>query len=105
MNIRRLSRSLVIALPFGAAAAFVALGAAQSPDGSRRPAHRRLQEHLSGIGVGCGRARDRQERHDALRHEADDRSESRGPRRDGAREARARRPGHAGARRPSTRSR
>ena len=55
MIIRRLSRSLVIApLARRLAAAFVALGAAQNPEAPGDPLDRRLQEHLPGIGVGCG---------------------------------------------------
>ena len=96
MQIFRSFRSFVIAVLI-VAATFVAARAAQDTDASRRPADRRLQEHLCGVGVGCRRTRDRQERHDALRHEADDRNESRRPRRDVAGEARAGGAGHAGA--------
>ncbi len=100
MIIRRVSRSLAIAsliAPLGLAAAFVALGAAQTPEAPGDPLVAGFKSTYAGVGVGCGRARDRQERHDAPRHEAHDRSEPRGPRRHGAREARAGGRGHADA--------
>ena len=57
MIIRRVSRSFVIAplvAPLGLAAAFVALGAAQSPEAPGDTLVAGFKSTYAGIGVGCG---------------------------------------------------
>ena len=98
MNIRRSSRSLLIALPLVGAATLGLAWSGPGPGGFRRPVDRRIQEHLPGVGLGRGRDRDRQERDDALRHEAHGGHESRRPGGDGAGETGAARTGDPGAR-------